>query len=207
MWCSFRFRAGERLLTFELVLTLGVILYIISYILYIVYYTLLLLYYYILSCSLLLSSFPSLPPIFLFPLLSIFCSAPNLSSVLFSSSDLFFFSPLPSPPSSTLLLLIYLPLPIFIQQSFPFSPLPSFLTPLLPSLPHLSFFLSQSSSSILPNPPLISFYTCRHLDILIYIPTVRPRMFYRSGWLRCVMVISVVFCFELLEDYWVSCWC
>jgi hypothetical protein len=33
-----------------------------------------------------------------------------------------------------------------------------------------------------------SFYTCRYLHILIYIlpsPTIRPRTFYRSGWLRC----------------------
>ena len=40
-----------------------------------------------------------------------------------------------------------------------------------------------------------SFYTCRYLHILIYIPdsskNIRPRMFYRSGWLRCVGLISI----------------
>ena len=90
MWCSFRFRAGERLLTFELVLTLGVILYIILlyiiyytiiyYILYIYIYIYIYIYYYILyyplpsSVLLLLSShLPNIPlPLpSLLPLLSL----------------------------------------------------------------------------------------------------------------------------------------
>ena len=64
-----------------------------------------------------------------------------------------------------------------------------FYTPLFPILPLILF--------------LISFYTCRYLHILIYIPdssTIWPRTFYRSGWLRCDVVISVcVLCFELVD--------
>jgi hypothetical protein len=45
-----------------------------------------------------------------------------------------------------------------------------------------------------PLPP-ISFYTCRYLHILIYIPTIRPRTFYRSGWLRCDVFNSWESCF------------
>jgi len=40
-----------------------------------------------------------------------------------------------------------------------------------------------------------SLYTCRYFDILIYIPDTRqtwPRMFYRSGWLRCHVFISML---------------
>jgi hypothetical protein len=50
------------------------------------------------------------------------------------------------------------------------------------------------------------FYTCRHLHILIYIINTHqqfwPRMFYRSGWLRCVGFISCVFvlCWWMILD-------
>jgi hypothetical protein len=75
----------------------------------------------------------------------------------------------------------------------------------------LSFlFPISSSSSDLPLPTTHSFYTCRYLDMFIYIllsiypllplpssqpifcslllfpiPNIWPRTFYRSGWLRC----------------------
>ena len=125
MWCSF-----------ELVLTLGVILYItiIYYILYIYYYTIhiitIIIYYtyYIYYTLLFLLSSLSLS----FP--SIFCSS-SLSPLLSH--------------------------------------------PLLPPI----LFRSRN--------------TCRYLHILTYtlpaFQTIRPRMFYRSGWLRCVGLISVVF--------------
>ena len=68
-----------------------------------------------------------------------------------------------------------------------------FSSDLFPSLP----FLSHSSSIL----PILfssdSKYTCRYLHNLIYIlevipgMTIRPRMFYRSGWLRCVGFISM----------------
>ena len=45
-----------------------------------------------------------------------------------------------------------------------------------------------------------SFYTCRYLDTLIYIPLqisriFWPRMFYRSGWLRCDLGNGIWFWF------------
>ena len=100
------------------------------------------------------------------------------------------------------------------------------------SLPLLSFFLFSSSdlSSLLPlshslpcSFTIISFHSIRvgtYLRLFIFqqypiFPiTIWPRMFYRSGWLRCVGLISVVFwaaeryrwgfeclCFERL-GYW-----
>ena len=89
------------------------------------------------------------------------------------------------------------------------------------SSPHLFYLLFllfcsplsfPSSSPILP-----SFYTCRYLHMVIYIQsishqhsssfpllffsssipnpsTIRPRTIYRSGWLRCVGLIGMVFC-------------
>ena len=95
MWCSFRFRAGERLLTFELVLTLGVCV-IISYL--ILYYPL--LSYSILLIHLLFFSFQSsllflfqiFPPIpILFILLS---SVPSFSTFLSATPPIL--SPHPS---------------------------------------------------------------------------------------------------------------
>ena len=45
-----------------------------------------------------------------------------------------------------------------------------------------------------------SINTCRYLDILIYIIlTISPRMFYRSGWLRCVV-------FKYVFSFWVDGW-
>ena len=80
-----------------------------------------------------------------------------------------------------------------------------FFCSLLP-YPSFSFF----HLSYLPiSPPNLShsFYTCRYLHILIYIPsqsTIRPRTFYRSGWLRRVglkYIGNPGLCFELVDGY------
>jgi hypothetical protein len=79
---------------------------------------------------------------------------------------------------------------------------------------------SISSSSSLPSLILLlfwsqySFYTCRYLHILIYIPpvpTIWPRTFYRSGWLRCDVFNSWESCLSLtphvLSEWMVEVWC
>ena len=100
-------------------------------------------------------------------------------------------SSLPFPPS--------LLSPFSSYPFLPSSPLPIHSLPNIPFKPLLSSSSLHSSSQY-------SFYTCRYLDILIYIPdsspTIPPRMFYRSGWLRCVVRICIGSgCAS------VSCWC
>ena len=119
-------------------------------------------YYYILLLYIIYYTYYILLYLILYsPLLQFSSPSPNLlSSFLFSSSLQFNPIPLPLPlPSHLFLLSISHPLPL---QS--------------------SVLLFQSAHS---------FNTCRYLDRLIYIPpafsTIWPRMFYRSGWLRCVV--------------------
>jgi hypothetical protein len=116
-----------------------------------------------------------------------------------------------------ILLLLYIILYIILYSSNPLIytllplPFPLFFSPPLlihPSLSSLHLFSSSSillwSISFLYNPSQYSFYTCRYLHILIYIlsqysnpppskSTIRPRTFYRSGWLRCDVFNYVVF--------------
>ena len=94
-------------------------------------------------------------------------------TILFSSSDLFLslllFCSILSlflPNHPHLFLPIYSSFPLLIYSSVPFL-FPS--TPLPPFLPTLPF-----SSSHLPFPH--SFYTCRYLDTLIYIPDSSPKL-------------------------------
>ena len=76
-----------------------------------------------------------------------------------------------------------------------------FLSPNLSSLSLLIYLLFLSISSILPFLLIHSFYTCRYLDMLIYIPdlspTIRPRMFYRR-WMSSGAVLSMC-------DVWYWC--
>ena len=135
---------------FVLVLTLGVIYYIIYYII-IIYYILYIYYYYIYYTLLSSDLSPLLFPISSLPILpfqplihSIRVGTYIYLLILFHSSDLssvLFSSSIPLP----ILLFLYNPLLIYSSVLF--------LSPLL--------FQFQSSHSK---------YTCRHLDILIYIP-------------------------------------
>ena len=143
--------AGERLLMFRagvMCLTLGVILYII--LLYIIYYIIHTHVYYILYITIIILyiiSYTNTLPSLLF-------SHSFSSSVLFSSSS-----------SSSF------PLPILIS---------SFPHPNLSSVPSLFFLIFQSSipssssspNLLFPSSHIHSKYTCRHLDILIYIPAI-----------------------------------
>ena len=103
-------------------------------------------------------------------------------------------------------------LPFFKYFQFPPDPVPSPFS--VPQLIFIRFLVFLISVRILN----YSFYTCRYLHILIYIqssfssipnllPTPNsfwPRMFYRSGWLRCVVFISIRLCsrFELVWCVW-----
>ena len=66
----------------------------------------------------------------------------------------------------------------------------------------LSFFLPHScpSWSICQFKVYVSAFGYPYL----YSTRIWPRMFYRSGWLRCVVVISIWlgFCFVLVKGYW-----
>ena len=144
------------------------------------------LYYYILyilSYTILFSSsdLPSLP----IPLFLISSPIPNIHSIRVGTYIYLFIS-------YTILfhLLIY----------HSFLLLPFFL--LLKSSP-LQIYLPSPNHPSLPSHPSHSKYTCRHLNPLIYILNTNqefwPRMFYRSGWLRCVgfiCVVSFVHCYR-----------
>jgi hypothetical protein len=67
-----------------------------------------------------------------------------------------------------------------------------------------SSLLSYSSISLLPLPH--SFYTCRCLLLDTYISSnpgqFWPRMFYRSGWLRCVGLKYVGNSCFMFQEFW-----
>ena len=91
-----------------------------------------------------------------------------------------------------------LPLPSLLFFTISLSSIPPFCLLLFPSflLPSSDLFSSPLPSHSSSH----SFYTCRYLRNLIYIESIYlsrvwPRMFYRSGWLRCVGL-----------NTWESCW-
>ena len=71
----------------------------------------------------------------------------------------------------------------------------------------LLLFQSSSSlllSSLLPNQLIQSIRVGTYISLFIFIwcsRTIRPRMFYRSGWLRCVGLKYVVFVFRAGVTY------
>ena len=103
----------------------------------------------------------------------------------------------------------------FLPSSVRFYSLPLFQSQsssshLLLNIPIPSHLLFYSSLPLQSSPlPLLSLIHSIRVGLycwvlisssLLNIPnqTIRPRMFYRSGWLRCDVVISVVFWFELV---------
>ena len=180
---------------------------------YILYYTILLLLYIVRILLYILYLILYYTLLFLL----FFYLIPFLSSVLFPLSSSF-----PSHLSSSSLLQIYLPFPPLHSNPLPpplfcSSPSNNSHLPILPS-PYLIFFPSQYSfptifSSIFPpSLPLLFLLFIHSIRVGIWISlfifyqyrTIWPRMFYRSGWLRCVFGISVsvlVLCFDLVDCY------
>ena len=194
------------LLTFDLVFDVRCLCFIIYYIIY--YYILhIYLYYYILYYTLpysdLLYSLPhhlpfpsSLPPSPPF-LLQSSSDLPSFSS---SSSILFIFLSFHHSPLPPSLLLFPIPILLFYHPSS---------LPFLPIYPHPIFFRS-------PLPILSPHLTIGVVELCFEWEDdwkiFWPRMFYRSGWLRCVGLISVVFVWAgvwLRFMFWadVDVWC
>ena len=108
-------------------------------------------------------------------------------------------------PSSSVLSSV-LPFPIIPSSSsnIPLPPLPflpshlSSSLPTLLSLPSFSFLSPLLFYPPLPLPHPHSKYTCRHLDILIYIPAVSGWVlgsgFWFEFWFRCDVLRILVFC-------------
>jgi hypothetical protein len=205
VWCVF---VGCSVLVegfwcFELVFDIRCILY---YYYYILYYTYTIILYIILLYTILSSS--SFPIFILY--LSVLTYTYLYSSVLFFFSSsvytLLFYS-LPHPPPLLihsilvgtyirLFIFFYSPphlslLPIFSLQSF--SPQPKYLTPHV-----LSEWMVEVCGGDLYRVQFKFMFW--------------PRTFYRSGWLRCVVRICVVFgsglCLEWCSSFWagVMCW-
>jgi hypothetical protein len=161
-------------------------IYIYIYILYILYY---ILYYTLLFLFLSYSSQMLHSPL---PIIPLFLSFPLL-------------------PLSFTILLIYNPLPflpLFISSQPMFPPIFCLFSSSIPPLLFSHFFLIYKRIlSPIPNLFHPSFPThnssCLRFDELclvfeiddwkIFWPKVWPRMFYRSGWLRCDVFISIRF--------------